>query len=158
MNLKTPISLKVAYCLVVLRAVVPFGIARSGWVTLATGGTRSVALIGPLVFLALGLYRVFVVVRVARVLDSPITVGVATALRVLGQVLLYLGAVIAILGWLAGPLMHAFIQRRSEDGVEYFVVGMYLAMVGGLGVIGLICFEFSRLLAFERQARQAPAP
>ncbi len=155
MNLKAHTSLKVAYCLVLLSAILPFGLAKSGWVTLATGGFGSVAFIGPLVFFALGLYRVFLVARVPGVLDSQATAGIATLLRTLGQVLLYVGALIAVLEWISGPLMHAFIQRRSDSGVEYFVVGMYLRMAGGLGVLGLLFFEFSRLRAFERKARQA---
>ena len=155
MNLKAHTSLKVAYCLVLLGAVVPFGLAKSGWVALATGGFGSVPLIGPLVFLALGLYRVILVARVPGVLDSQATAGVDRFLRALGQFLLYAGALIAVLGWISGPLMHAFVQRRTDSGVEFFVVGMYLAMAGGIGMLGLIFFEFSRLRAFERSARQA---
>lgn len=155
MDLKARTSLKVAYCLVLFGAVVPFGLAKSGWVMLATGGLGSVAAIAPLVFLALGLYRIFLVARVPGVLDSQATAGVATFLRVLGQFMLHVGALIAVLGWVARPLMHAFMQRQTESGAEYFVVGMYLAMAGGVGVLGLIFFEFSRLRAFERSARQA---
>jgi hypothetical protein len=38
--------------------------------------------------------------------------------------------------------------------VEFFTE-LYLYMIGGVGLLGLALFEFSRLLAFERQARQA---
>ena len=152
MNLKAPTSLKVAYCLVLIGAVVPFGLAKSGWVMLATGGLASVSFIAPLVFLALGLYRVFLVARVPGVLDSRATAGVDSFLRVLGQFLLYVGALVAVLGWVSRPLMHAFIQQRTDSGAEYFVVGMFLAMAGGVGVLGLLLFEFSRLRAFERSA------
>jgi len=124
-------------------------------VTLATGGFGRVTFLGTLVFLALGLYRVFLVARVSSVLDSQATTGLETLLRALGKFMLYVGALVAVLGWVSGPLMRAFIERRTDSGAEYFVVGMYLAMAGGIGVLGLILFEFSRLLAFERRARQA---
>jgi hypothetical protein len=155
MNLKARTSLKIAYCLVVLSAVVPFGLAKSGWVTLATGGFGSVTFLGPLAFLALGLYRVFLVVRVPSALDSQATSGLETLIRALGKFMLYVGSLVAVLGWVSRPLMRAFIERRTDSGAEYFVVGMYLAMAGGIGVLGLILFEFSRLLAFERSARKA---
>ncbi len=155
MNIKARTSLKVAYCLVVLSAVVPFGLARSGWVTLATGGFGSVTFLAPLVFLALGVYRVFLVARVPSVLDSQATAGLESLLRTLGKSMLYVGSFVAVLGWVSGPLMRAFIERRTDSGAEYFIVGMYLSMAGGIGVLGLILFEFSRLLAFERNARQA---
>jgi len=153
MNLKAHTSLKIAYSLVLLGAIVPFGLARSGWVALATGGFASAPFIGPLALLALGLYRVFLVARVPGLLDSQATVGIETLLRMLGQFLLYVGAVVAVLGWISGPLMHAFIQRRTDSGAEFLVVGVYLGMAGGLGILGLIFFEFSRLRAFERSSR-----
>ena len=38
----------------------------------------------------------------------------------------------------------------SSDLVEFYIVGIYLALAGGVGVLGLLLFEFSRLLGFER--------
>ena len=155
MHQKAHRSLKVAYCLVLLSAISPFGLAKSGWVALGTSGFGSTLLIGPLAFLALGLYRIYLVARVPGVLDSNAVSGFEALLLNIGKVLLYVGSVVAILSWVARPLMHAFVQRRTESGAEYFIVGMYLAMAGGLGVLGLFFFEFGRLRAFERSTASA---
>src|SRR5689334_20426012 len=100
MKNKASTTFKVAYCLVVLGAVLPIGLAKSGWVGLATGrGGLSMIfpMLAPLVFLLLGLYRVYLVARVPRVLDSPATAGVASLLRAVGSFALYVGALAAIL-------------------------------------------------------------
>jgi hypothetical protein len=70
MNQQPSSALKVAYCLVLLAAILPFGLAKSGWVGLATGsGMGLVPFLGPLLFLGVGLYRVYLVVRVPGVLN-----------------------------------------------------------------------------------------
>ena len=56
-----------------------------------------------------------------------------------------------ILGWLAGPLMQLFMKSRTESGAEFFFVGVIAALVGRVGVFGLILFELSRLRGFERE-------
>jgi hypothetical protein len=155
MNQPASASLKVAYCVVLLGAVLPFGLAKSGWVALATGGMGVVPVVGPLAFLALGLYRVFLVARGQGALDSQPAQGVASVLSAIGKVLLYLGALVVALGWISGPLMHAFIHGRTDAGAAYFVVGLYLSLAGGIGTLGLLLFEFSRLLGFERGAARA---
>jgi hypothetical protein len=53
--------------------------------------------------------------------------------------------------------MRAFMKSRTESGAEFFVVGMYLSVAAGIGMLGLLSFEFSRLLAFERSAQRASA-
>ncbi len=155
MHQKTHAALKVAYCLVLLNMVFPFGLAQSGWVSLAMGGFGGASFISMLAFLALGLYRIYLVARVPDVLDSNAAPGFEATLINIGKVLLYVGSIVAVLSWVAGPLMHAFVQRRTESGVEYFVVGMYLAMAGGIGKLGLFLFEFGRLRAFERTVASA---
>lgn len=147
------ISLKWVYSLVVLSAVLPSGLAASGWVALATGGgvAGGIPFIGPLLFLALGVHRIYSVVKVPGTLSSFRVEGFPLVLRRLGVFALYLGALAAILGWLAGPLMKLLMTQRTESGAEFFVVGMYLSIIGGIGVLGLILFELSRLIGFERQ-------
>ena len=158
MNQQASASLKISYCLVLLGAILPFGLAKSGWVGMATGGGLGVVpFVGPLVFLALGLYRVYLVARVPGVLDSPPVAGLVTALRAIGTFCIYVGVVVSILSWISGPLMRLLFQRRTESGAEYFVVGLYLALAAGIGILGLLLFEFSRLLAFERSAPQTSA-
>lgn len=152
-------TLKFAYCLVLLAAVLPFGLARSGWVGMATGGAGFgvIPLIGPLFFLVFGLYRVYLVARVPGVLNSPQATGLPAFLQKIGKFCLYVGAVVSVLSWVAGPLMRAVIKTRTESGAEFFVVGLYLSLAAGIGMLGLFAFEFSRLLTFERNARQSNA-
>ncbi len=150
--------LKVAYCLVLLAAILPFGLAKSGWVGLATGASMGlVPFLGPLVFLGLGLYRVYLVARVPGVLSSPEATGLAAFLRAAGTFCLYVGVLASVLSWVAGPLMRAFMKSRTDSGAEFFVVGVYLSLAAGIGMLGLLSFEFSRLLAFERDAQRASA-
>jgi len=159
MNQPTSSILKIAYCLVLLAAILPFGLAKSGWVGLAMGGAGMgfIPFLGPLVFLVLGLYRVYLVARVPGVLDAPEATGFGAFLRAAGKICLYLGMVASVLGWVAGPLMRVFMTSRSDSGAEFFVVGFYLAMAAGIGMLGLLSFEFSRLLAFEQSAQESGA-
>ena len=70
-------TFKFAYCIVLLSAILPFGLAKSGWVALATGGIGMgfLPVIGPLVFMVLGVYRVYLVAQVPGVLDAPAAAG-----------------------------------------------------------------------------------
>jgi len=138
------------YCLVLLGAVLPFGIAATGWVALAK--PSSIALlpfVGPALFIVLGLYRVFVVMRNASTLSSPEANGIASYMRPIGVFLLYIGAVLTVLGWLAGPLMHTLVRSHTDSGAGFFLVGVYFALLAPIGTIGLILFELSRLRGFE---------
>ena len=145
-------TLKISYCFVLLASVVPIGLANSAWVGMAMGrsGFAMLPLLGPLVFLCLGIYRIYLVARVPDVLASPQATGFVAAMRAVGTFFIYVGVVVTIAGLVAGPLMRALMKTRTESGAEFFVVGVYLAMVGGIGVLGVLLFEFSRLLAFER--------
>ncbi|MDO9001811.1 MAG: hypothetical protein Q7V20_00010 [Aquabacterium sp.] len=49
------------------------------------------------------------------------------------------------------------MTTRTESGAEFFVVGLYLSLASGIGMLGLLAFEFSRLLAFERNTQQTTA-
>ncbi len=155
MYLRTPSYLKWAYALVVLSAVLPIGLASSGWVALATGGTSlGVPFLGPIVLLVIGLYRVFLVAKIPGTLDAPEIAGLGSALRKIGIFLLIFGAVIGVLNLISRPLLLAVPSRYTSGAPVFFVVGMYLSMLGGLGLLGLTMFEFSRLLGFEQYARK----
>lgn len=151
MLLAAPSSLKWAYSLVLLSAVLPVGLSASSWVALAQGGSfiGGLPIIGPLLFLLLGLYRIYLVAGAPGTLSLPQVRGFTLFLRRAGIFALYLGAALAILGWLAGPLMKLLMTQRTESGAEFFVVGLYLSMLGGIGILGLILFELSRLIGFE---------
>jgi hypothetical protein len=145
------LATKVAYCLAVLGAVVPIGLAKSGWVALGTGITSILPIryIGPILLLALGLYRVIVVIRSRSSLNSPTAQGFVAFLRSAGIFLIYIGAISAVLSWISGPLMHSFLRSKTESGAEFFAVGLLLAFLGSTGTLGLLLFEFGRLRSFE---------
>ena len=145
---------RVSYCVVLLGAILPIGLAKSGWVALATGSSLSgsIPYVGPILFLIIGIYRVVVVARSPRTLDAPQSSGFISFLRAAGMFLLYVGAVATILGWIAGPLMHILMQSRTESGAEFFFVGFIAAFVGRVGVLGLLMFELSRLRSYEQQS------
>ena len=133
------------------------GLASSSWVRLSLGGggLGLLPLFSLLPLLLLAVYRVVLVIKRASTLAAPPAIGVAKVLRVLGVVLLVFGALVFVLNIVAGPLMHRFMSSHTESGAEYFVVGTYLALLGGIGTFGLLLFEFSRLLAFEAASRRA---
>lgn len=148
-----PISLKWAYCLALLFAVLPLGLAGSSWVALARGGIGgAMPMLGILPLLVLALYRIYLVARVPDTLSSYPAAGFGRALRALGTFAIYLGAIVSIMSLLASPLVRVLMKSHTESGAEYFVVGLYLSMLGGVGTLGLLCYELSRLVAFEQNA------
>jgi hypothetical protein len=155
MTKKVSLITRIAYCLALLGAVLPIGLANSGWVALATGGdylTQIFPFVGPILFFVVGLYRIFVVIRFPRALDFPSASGFITFLRGAGVFLLYVGAICAILNWISGPLIQIFIHPRTESGVEFFIAGFILAVIGRIGIFGVLLFELGRLRSFEQQA------
>jgi hypothetical protein len=151
-------SLKWAYVIVVLTAVSPFGLSHSGWVAMATGGgvLGGVPVLGPLVLLVVGVYRAYLVVKVPGTLESYPVAGFALGLRRIGVVALYVGAVMGLLDVLAGPLMMVLVRGRSQAGVGLFAAGLYLSILGRVGILALVLFELSRLVGFERQRQAQP--
>ena len=147
---ETSRAVKIIYCLVLLSSVLPIGLVSSGWVGLAVGSGTLVPFVGPIVFLVIGLYRVYIVARVTTTLNAPTAVGFIAAMRRMGIFCLYIGAIHLLLGFVARPLVRALVGVRTENGAEYFVAGVYLSLLAGIGTLGLLLFEFSRLLAFER--------
>ena len=105
--------------------------------------------------LVLAVYRIYLVVRVPGTLRSCPPTGFARVLRVLGVIGLFVGAAVSIASLAARPLMRPPITTRTDSGVEYFIVGLYLSMLGYMGTLGLLCYELSRLVAFEQQAPSA---
>ena len=147
--------LRWAYALTVLAAVLPVGLASSGWVTLTTGRTplQAIPLVGPLIFLALGVYRVYRVARVPGTLDSWQTVGVARLCRMVGVFGLYAGAIVGVLNVFSGPLLRLLVGHHREGGIALYAAGVYFALLGVIGLLAVVLFEFSRLQAFEQHTR-----
>lgn len=151
MKTAAPNSLRWAYCLVLLFTLLPLGLAGSSWVALARGGAGVLfPLLGVLPVLLLAPYRIYLVAREPSTLSAYPATGFARALRRLGAFAIYLGALVSIANVVAGPLMRLLMKNHTESGAEYFVVGVYLSMLGGIGTLGLLCYELSRLTAFEQ--------
>ena len=150
--------LKWTYAIVILSAVLPIGLASSGWVALATGGgtslARGIPLIGPVIMLTLGLYRIFLVAKVPGTLDMPKVIGIGKILRKVGVFLLIVGAIFGALNLISRPLMLLIPSSYTSGAPIFFIFGMYLSILGGLGLLGLTLFEFSRILGFEQSSRQ----
>jgi hypothetical protein len=146
--------LRIAYCLVLVAAMVPVGMAESGWIGAVIGGTGLgiVPSFGPTVFIALALYRITLVARHWQILAAPRAAGwFPRAMRMCGVALIHQGALAALVTWLALPLLKWFVPERTESGIEFYTE-LFLYLGAGLGMLGLALFEFSRLLAFEREA------
>lgn len=150
----TSASARFVYLLALLASVIPFG--RSGWVSLAMGA-GSWAGVASVIVLALAIYRTTLVLARPDALDAPVAVGMVHWCRVLGACLACIGLVTFILSFFVGPIGHALFPRRSDNGVEFFIVGLGLALAGGLTPVGLLLFEFSRMRAFEQWLRKERA-
>lgn len=156
MNLSASKPLKLAYSITILTAIIPIGLASSSWVALTTGGRFGAPfIIGPVIFLIFGIYRIVTIYKNPYALRSFPLKGFANVLRKLGIFALYVGALISLVNVLSIPLV---LMLGAKSGTQFLVVGMYLAGVflaylTNIGTIGLVSFELSRILGFEERAR-----
>ncbi len=152
MNYESSIKLRLLYCLAILSAIFPFGM--SGWVSMTVGpNLLSVPYIGPISLLFIGIWRIYKVTRYPHTLDSYVQGLFLKALRVIGIIGMSVGVVYFVLRFGANDIVHMWVPSRSESGVEYYVVGVYLSLIGGMGSLGVFLFEASRLFGFERQRK-----
>lgn len=141
------------YVLAILSVVIP--VRSSGWVTLAMGGQWSspfgLAWLG---IVALAIWRIAVVVRDARRLEAPIGLAPQRWCKALGIALMGIGTLGSTLQFFVGPIGTTLFPRGSGSGVEFFAIGLWLAISTALAPIGFVLFEASRLLSFERWYRE----
>jgi hypothetical protein len=146
-------TVRLLYCLAIVTAL--YGSAVSLWnVTTHSGLRYSLPFLGALWIIAIGLGRLFMVASSSTSLDAPKYDGLIRVVRILGIVGLVVGAITVALNLAVRPLLHMIISRPSDNGVEYFVVGMFLQLAKMIAPPGILFFEFSRLLAFERSLRE----
>ena len=145
--------LKLLYCLIVLGAALMVGFSSSGWMLVSARASPAVLLLalGPLLLLAIALHRIWRVARVRGTLDAPPMAGLAAALRSIGVALIYLGAIAGLLSFASKPLMQMMVKGQAHAGIAFALIGLWLMVAAGLGVLGVFVFEYSRLLAFEAQ-------
>lgn len=142
---------RLLYLLALLAMVV--SPAVSSWVMLATGGGALAAIgLATYLVLAVAVWRALQVWRDGQRLAAPRPIGVARWIRAIGLWLMAIGSVTVVLQFFVGPIANSLFGRPSGSGVEFFAVGLWLAVFSGWAPAGLLLFEFSRLLGFERQA------
>jgi len=152
MQMQTSNAVRTIYCLAVFGVVFPFPV--SSWVSMTLGGGGTVPVIGPLLLLFLGAYRIFSVVKNKTLLNSPAILGLPRVIRVLGISAMLLGAMSA----LAWPFMKlialAIFGKPGDGGIAFYAVGVYLALGKGFASLGVVLFEASRLMGFEAKDRE----
>lgn len=145
--------LKLCYCLNLFGLLLPFGLARLGGLPplgdATTAAAALVAALSALVLVLAGLYRIGGVVRVPGTLDAWPAAGLSDTLQRIGSAGLHAGAVVGLASLVAGPWLHA---------ADALLAAQVLAMAGGIGLIGLVLFEFGRLMSFEQRAREELSP
>lgn len=145
--------LKLCYCLNLFGLLLPFALARLGGLPplgdATTAAAALVAALSALVLVLAGLYRIGGVVRVPGTLDAWPAAGLSDALQRIGSAGLHAGAVVGLASLVAGPWLHA---------ADALLAAQVLAMAGGIGLIGLVLFEFGRLMSFEQRAREELSP
>lgn len=155
MYLRAPSHIRLAYILIILSAILPIG--WGSWdLAMATVRNEGIYLgltfFGPIVLFVIGTYRVFLVAKIPGTLDASETEGLRDTVRALGMVLLVVGAAFYALDLISWALMLALPGKFDVLGF-YFYFPRFIA----LGLLGLIMFEFSRLLGFEQNARKQTA-
>lgn len=140
------------YVATLVGAMVP----SSGWLQLATGGGWGAAVGLSTAGLALfGLWRAGMVIWRRSTLDGLPVSGYIKFLRHLGIAGMALGALCLLvrlaLPWLAANLT---VLRSDHIGMAGFMAGIYIALISSWAMAGLMLFELSRLLAFERNMRR----
>ena len=145
--------LKLLYALIVLGTALMVGFSSSGWMMISARASPAALILalGPLLFLAIALHRVYRVARFRGTLDAPPMAGLAAALRSIGVALIYLGALAGLLSFASKPLMQMMMKGQSHAGIAFALIGIWLTVAAGLGLLGVLVFEYSRLLAFETQ-------
>lgn len=149
--------LRISYSLVLIGLLLPrLTQPGRGWLMLVVGATSVLGggLTGLLaVLLLLG--------RLVQVLARPVLTlrpearGPLRWLRAAGVGLIHLGALVWLLG-LAVPLLTAALAGGNGDATGrmalQLVLGVWIWQLASVGQLGLLMFELSRLVAFERQA------
>lgn len=139
---------RVIYCISLLGLIASSIGQASSWVGLATGGGL-IGSVGPAVFLLIGaaiLYRVYRVIRYPAALDARPPYLLGRFVRALGWLLMFGGSlgIAAMFG--VKPLTMLIFKSAGDNGVGFFVVGLYATFLAGAGWIGCVVFDISRAI------------
>lgn len=106
-----------------------------------------------------GFARIYRVARYRNTLASYTFEGGLQVLRVLGIIGMVIAVLYLIVRLGSGPWIRALSRsgEGSTSGIVSYVFGVYFALFQGLTTLGVVLFEFSRLLSFEKQTDSAVA-
>jgi len=147
--------LRIAYVGTLLGALLPLKRdLMGGGSGISIGNWRYVLLVPSLALAAICVWRLVMVLTDKNALDSLAVEGPLLAARRLGMLFMYLATGIFLLTILGGPLIWLSFSDKSVTGAVGLVLGFFLTLLAGIGPIGLIAFEFSRLRAFELMSKE----
>lgn len=146
---KAGVHIRLLYTLAVLSAI-PLTISgSSGWVALATGVGAS-SRWALFVVMLFGAWRVFYIWRHSSALSTPAHAAGIGALRWLGILLMVVSVLAAASLLLQRQVAALVFGGRSDNGIEFFVLSLFASLLGSISVKGILLFELSRLMSFER--------
>ena len=150
---RASLFLKLCYCVNLLALLLSVALASLGPSAPLDDVARLASLLtclGTLALLLLGVYRVGVVVLTPGTLDAWPVPGPVSALRHAGIAGMAGGALLGLSNGLRAWTMH--------PGDAAWNAAPLLALAGGIGLLGLVMFELSRLMSFEQRARDELSP
>jgi hypothetical protein len=109
----------------------------------------------PLLFLVAGLWRINHVARYPGTLGSYTFDGGLKVARVVGIIGMVIAVIYLLIRLGSGPWLRSLDRSGdiSTRGIASYVAGVYFAMFSGFATLGILIFEFSRLLGFEKFAK-----
>jgi membrane protein DedA with SNARE-associated domain len=152
--IETSLGTQVLYVLTLLAMILPaLPMLRFAGMWSGPAGANIVPIlvsVVPALLLMVALFmRAAYVFRQRRRLDAPAAPGRLDELRRLALLFMAIGCAATLLQVFLGPLVRALMPQRSGNGVEFFVVSLWLFPLVSLSSLGVMLFEASRLLAFE---------
>jgi hypothetical protein len=157
MEIKASRTFKLVYCLTLMGSIFPVGLAASsGWMALVFGGgfLRAGFLL-PIALLLIFGYRIVTVIRNPSALDVYAAGFFSKAVRLFSILLIWGGFASMVSLFFVKPITLAIFQKAGDGGVAFFVVGIYLIMLAGMGIIGVVMFEGVRFIGARSRANIA---
>jgi hypothetical protein len=145
-----------------LVGIVLSSMAQTGWVGLATGGSI-LAMMGSLWaagVTALVLYRAYTVLRYRDAIAARRPYLIGWLVRYAGWLVMLVAALGSLAILFRGPLTLMLFKTPGENGIAFFVVGVYAVMASAVALPGVLIFELSRLIGRRPQpkiARRSPS-
>lgn len=147
MEIKPSRIFKFAYCLGLIGFIFVGVFASSSWIGLAFGGGifRAGLIIPDIALLLIG-FRIVTVAFNPTALDVYVNSRFFKFTRSTGVFLIYVGLLAMIGMFLIKPITLLIFSNVGDDGIAYFVVGIYLVLLACLAIPGFIVFEVTRLV------------